>query len=74
MQNSSHKKGKLAVFNMASSFVTVKKATQSNEGIVAAKDIAEATTTIGSGSVHDKRLSAWAASPKMAVFFRIHFR
>lgn len=40
---------------MASSIVTVKKATQSKEtaieGTVAAKDIAKATTTVGSGSV-----------------------
>lgn len=74
VQNSSHMKGKIGSFNMASSIVTVKKATQSKEtaieGTVAAKDIAKATTTIGSGSVHDERPSIRAASLKMAVFFK----
>lgn len=63
---------------MASSIVTVKKATQSKEtateGTVAAKDIAKATTTIGSGSVHDERPSVRAASLKMAVLVKFHFR
>lgn len=60
----------------------LRKATQSKEtaikGTVAAKDNAKATTTVGSGSVHDERPSVGAASLKMAVFFlfssQFHFR